>query len=182
MKLCGNVPLGERIISTKFEQISCNLRGVLHAPKKGQFQKVVALFIAPPPVYDTYMGYCCTLVMPPAQCFYCNFHTVWASVCDKSVVYFFFQAAATVKISTNLEHFENFNRYASVTTFIETCRAQSMHFFWPSKYFGSHFWTLQPRSSVESSLKPLFPSASNGRYTYVLSATVFERQSDYWSF
>ena len=50
MKLCGNVPLGERIISTKFEQISCNLRGVLHAPMKGQFQKVVALFIAPPPV------------------------------------------------------------------------------------------------------------------------------------
>ena len=47
-KLCGNVPLGQRIISTKFEQISCNLRGVLHAHKKGQFQKLVALFIAPP--------------------------------------------------------------------------------------------------------------------------------------
>ena len=74
------------------------------------------------------MGYCCTLVMPPAQCFDGNFHTVWASVCDKSVVYFFFQAAATVKISTNLEHFENLDRYASVTTYIETCRAQSMFF------------------------------------------------------
>ena len=127
------------------------------------------------------MGYFRTMVMPPAQYFDCNFHAVWASVCDKSVVYFFFQAAAPVKIWTNSEHFENLDRYASVTTYIETCRAQSLYIFWPSKYLGSHFWTVQPRSSDESSLKPLFPSASNERSTYVLSPTVFEGQSDYWS-
>ena len=50
-KLCGNVTLGKRSISLKFEQISLNLEGVPHAHKVGQFSKMTLLFIAPPPLY-----------------------------------------------------------------------------------------------------------------------------------
>ena len=74
----------------------------------------------PPPIYIflvdvreklIFISDCCIIIISRAQCYTCNFRTAEVSGCDKLTVVLFFQAAATVKIWTNSEHFENSDQY-----------------------------------------------------------------------